>query len=238
MLKIAFATVCTDGYVKYLEVFLKSILINNPGFNIPFYVISRCELLSEENCEKLLSIYGEIVFKYVNPEIYIRNGKGNVRFYSVETFNISGYDKLIYFGSDVLCLGDITELYKIKIKDKNLVAMTREIRRINTYNNNCMIIKGDLACPEIHNELLTTKHDLTHAQYGTDQKLYSIFFKNKIQDLDYKWNVLVSEVTEADIDFNEIKFLHYIYKPDFEEGMKMLQPKLIDLWNEYRGRAL
>jgi lipopolysaccharide biosynthesis glycosyltransferase len=225
---MAFATVCTDGYVKYLKAFLRSIQAYNPLFNIPFYVISSTDKLSQDSMNELRKEYNNIVFKGINEANYEKHGKANCRYWSIEAFTIGGYDKVIYFGCDVICMGDIRELYDM---DVETVAMTREQRRQATFNNNCMIINGKLCEDDTYIDLLRADYSDDTTVYGTDQKVYTLYFKDKIQELEQKWNVLVSE---SDLILKEdIKFLHYIYKPDHPQGKPQLHQWQIDKYEEY-----
>lgn len=230
-MKIAFATTCTDIYAEYLRVFLKSIIKNNHNFDIPVYVFTNSESLSEENRIKLLSTYEKIIFHEVNHDTYETFSKGNVKYYSIECFRLPAeFDKVVYFGCDVLCLRTISPLLQVceEIED---IGMTREKRR-PCFNNNCMIIDRKHINADTYYQLIEADYSKIDT-YGTDQKLFNCYFAGKIKEIQHKFNVLVTEVNE--IKEQDIIFLHYIHKPLSEKGRKNLSQKQINLWESYRN---
>jgi lipopolysaccharide biosynthesis glycosyltransferase len=226
---IAFATVCTDGYEKYLAAFLRSLKAKNKGINVPFYVITTEDKLCKLSRTMLSKIYPNIIFNHVDEDKYFFNNKANVRYYSIDLFKIKGYEKVIYFGCDVICMDSISELFSIQVDN---IAMTREQRRQETFNNNCMIVNGSLCNDETYYALLTADYSENDRVYGTDQKVYTLYFDGKIRELPQKWNTLVSE-SEL-IEKEEIKFLHYIYKPDRDDSTLNLHQWQIDEYNKYK----
>jgi lipopolysaccharide biosynthesis glycosyltransferase len=230
-MNIGFATVCTDGYVKLLQVFLHSILKHNPDFKHPFYIFTDKEKLTADNEKALKSVYSNVVFKYPDKQKYINHNKGDIKYFSLESFNLD-HDFIIYLGCDVLCLKKLDVLYDLLNtldKHETFIGMTKEKRRVNTFNNNCMIIPKVFLNKGIYNKLLgyECKDDTI---YGTDQKLFYGFFKKNVIEIDQLFNTLVSEAEY--IDFNEILFLHYIYKPT-NDNTKMLKPYLLKIWKKY-----
>jgi lipopolysaccharide biosynthesis glycosyltransferase len=183
--------------------------------------------LSKESRNKILSIYDKVKFKDVDGDLYVKNKKENIKYYSIECFNLKGYDKVIFQGADMLCLNSIDDLVNYECD----LGMIREKRRPTSFNNGNMIVGKKYINNKVYNELLKADYS-EYKNFGVDQKLYNLYFKDKITETPQKFNTLVSEVDF--LEFEEIIFLHYIFKPIYKEGQERLTQKLIDIWTKYK----
>ena len=101
-MKLAISATCSDGYVIFLDHLIKSILRHNPEFNKDFLIF--CDgRLRKENRKYLTGLYKGFIFKDVDYNLYQEYGKSDMRFYSLECFNQRGYDRIIFWGADMLC---------------------------------------------------------------------------------------------------------------------------------------
>ncbi len=233
-MKIAVSTTCSDGYVIFLEHFIKSILKNNSKFEYDF-VIFCDQRLSEQNRNLLLSIYKGFKFHHASYTLYQDKQKAHMKYFSIEMFNLPGYDRVIYWGSDMLCNGSLHELFQVA-KDIGGVAMPREKRRYSSpcpFNNGSMIIGNKYIANDTYEKLLD--FDNNKPPYNlSDQKLYNNFFKEEIEEIDQKFNVLVSELEF--IEWDDMLILHYFHKPTSDTGRRFLNDfdqRLLPLWREY-----
>ncbi len=233
-MNIAVSTTCSDGYVIFLEHFIKSILENNPDFDKDFLIY--CDpRLSQLNRSSLKSLYSNFKFIDINYDLYQKKSKPHMKYYSIECFNQKDYDKVIYWGSDMLCKGNLDELFEVAESVEG-IAMPKEIRRSTCqcpFNNGSMIIDKSLINTNTYNALLG--FDNNKPPYNLiDQKLYNNFFDGRIKEISIKFNTLISEIQF--IDWQKIIILHYIYKPTVNASIKQLNnvdPKLYKLWREY-----
>lgn len=231
-MKIAVSTTCSDGYVIFLDHFIKSILKHNPGFDKDFLIYCDARL-KQSNRNLLSELYSGFKFVDVDYTLYQNNNKSDMKFYSIECFQQT-YDRIIYWGSDMLCLKPLDELFKIA-EDIEGIAMPKERRRGGTlpYNNGSMIIGKECLNKKTYAGLLGFNTD-THRSHLKDQKLYNLFFKDKIKEIHQKYNVLVSELDF--IEWDEILLLHYIYKPVQKietDQLKNCGHNLLKLWRAY-----
>jgi lipopolysaccharide biosynthesis glycosyltransferase len=233
-MKIAVSTTCSDGYVIFLEHFIKSILEHNPKFEYDYYVFCDARL-SQKNRENLLSIYKNFKFQSVDYSIYQDKQKAHMKYYSIEMFNIPGYDRIIYWGADMICKNSLHDLFQVA-KDIDGVAMPKEKRRNTSpcpFNNGSMIIGKKYIANGTYQKLLNF-NNMVSPYNLTDQKLYNRFFDKKIEEIDQKYNVMVSELEF--IKWDDILILHYFHKPTTNIGRKALNEfdkRLVLLWREY-----
>jgi len=225
-MKIAVSTTCSDGYVVLLDHLIKSVLKHNPKFNKDFLIF--CDgRLRKENRDYLKKLYKKFKFVDCEWETYEKNYKGSIKYYSIESFALPNYDRVIYWGSDMLCMKSLDELFEVA-ETIGGIAMPKE-RRSGMYNNGSMIIGKEYLNVATYGNLLG--FDIGkfpgHLQ---DQKLYNFFFKD-VQEIDLKFNTLVSETDF--ISKNEIVLLHYIYKPTQEYAREFIPDWAIKEWEQY-----
>lgn len=231
--KIAFTTTCSNGYAIFLDHLIKSILKFNHDFNIDFYIFCDARL-NEHNRIHLKSLYKNFVFKDIDFSVYEQNYKGSIKYYSMECFRLTGYDRVIYFGADMLCLKSLKELLDIAQTDID-IAMPKEKRRggFLPFNNGAMIIGNKYLNEDTFNKLMRYNSVDLPGQL-TDQKLYNYYFSGQIQEISQKFNTLISELDF--ITYNEILLLHYIYKPTTELGRRHIREQEIKEWEQYDNK--
>ena len=228
-MKIAVSTTCSDGYSIFLDHHIKSILKHNPDFNKPYYVFCDARLC-ETNRKHFLKLYPGFIFKDIKFEEYEKNYKESIKYYSMEAFQLSEYDRVVYWGTDMLCLKSLNPLWEL-CEQPIKIAMTKERRRgaFLPYNNGGMIIGSELLNESTYNNLMGYDIDSKDGKLK-DQKLYNYFFMGQITEIPLKFNTLVSEVDF--ISWDEIIMLHYIFKP-YMDGINRLTDKQIKVWREY-----
>lgn len=236
-MKVALACTCSTGYVFFLKVLLKSILVNNPGKDYPFFVfhhmiglIDGIHALHPDDKKELEAIYPDIVFVSIDPDFYAENNKG-IKYYSLEAFGLEGFDRVIYFGADMINLKPLDEM----IDFPGDLCLTREKRRPDTFNNGGMIIDKKYLSHDLKNELIAYQQSWSQA-YGTDQALINQFFNGKITEAPQRFNTLV---TEADLlPIETVVNLHYIIKPTTHDFLRRCHVRYLDIWQDYQKRSV
>lgn len=207
-MKIGFFISTTENYEYLGTTLLKSILVNNPKFTYDFNVIVN-KNFSIKNRENMLNIY-PVIFREYDPEIYVKYNKMKPQYRSIEMFQYDEYDRIIFTGADVLCVNSINDMVE-RAKSIKCIGMGKEKRRADMFSNGTMLINKSCLGKKTYMQLL--KADYKHIKmFGTDMKLYNCFFKGRIEQIEYKYNSLNSEI----IKYEELKnmiFYHYVHKP-------------------------
>ena len=140
---------CDDNYVPYLSVVLQSLTEHaGSGNNYDIVIIENGvepynqKLLTETyaggnvsirfyNVSDVYEKYKEMFYShgYYTPTVYFR-------FFIPEIF--AHYEKVLYLDSDLICLRDIADLYRVDIGG-NLLGAVRDVEYARIYNENCEI---------------------------------------------------------------------------------------------------
>jgi len=102
-MKIAVACSLSNSHIIFLDHLVKSVLEHNPDFDYDWLIFCRDVdntykySLSKQNKEYLLSLYPKFKFVYVNLDDYVKYNKGEVIYYSIELFNQTKYDRVIFW---------------------------------------------------------------------------------------------------------------------------------------------
>jgi len=214
------------GYIELATTLLKSILKNNPGFDLDFYVITN-DSFKEEWKAEFNKIYDKVKFWVVDEELYHKSSKYNVRYYSIECFNLP-VDRVIFTGADVLCLNSLDDLLALTCD----MGMGREKRRPEQFSNGTMVIGKKYINKETYRSLLAADFKHVKGIHGSDMKHYNCFFKGQITEIEHRFNVTTTEV-----DFTPLSkavFLHFVYKTNASR----ITPEVLALWKSYRDLKL
>jgi len=103
-------TVCNDRYLPGLLVFLHSFKKHHSEWQYPFKVYHRDDL-SERSKDQLKVVYPDLTFEYIeDPKFY---GK-DAHYMCLLPFKEFNYEQVIFLDCDMLCLGPINSLFKVK----------------------------------------------------------------------------------------------------------------------------
>ena len=121
MKDILLTTVCNDEYVLGAQVMLYSMKKNIKNLDrcdFKIYYNDTIAPLSEENKESFRKIIPNIIIEHVDKECYLnskippeRNEGSKAAYLTLESFNETEYNKVILFDVDMLCIGDISDLF-------------------------------------------------------------------------------------------------------------------------------
>lgn len=111
-------TVCTPPFLPGAMVMLRSFLDHNSWFQGDIVVLTDEVTPEMDTC--LTEIY-PVSFRLIGEDL-LRNATEvrkavtdrlivEARFFAMELFGVSGYDKLLYLDSDILVRGDVSELF-------------------------------------------------------------------------------------------------------------------------------
>lgn len=226
---------CDDNFAKFTIVSIKS-LIDNADKSKYYRIHILNSGISEENrriATQMASDHFEIVFIDVNEYLESINDKLPLRdYYSKTTYYrmfiaemFPEYDKALYLDSDMIILGDVSELYETDVEGFYVAACHEQvmiqvdtygeyvekvlgISRYNYFNAGMILIN----CEEFRNNKVLDKFiDLIHTYsfvVTQDEDYLNVICHNKILFLDQTWNSEVfGEMVKKEED---ISIFHYI----------------------------
>lgn len=226
--KICLATVTTDAFVPGTLVMLHSFLKHNPWFQGDMVIIH--DKLDRTSRDYFIRCFDRVRFIPVSaslkqrlqdlitvqPELAARQA----RFYSLEIFRLTGYDKVLFCDSDLLFRHSVDELFNFKQpliccgdgayyrgNARHAVSFTeigqtdRETSNpaqtnllSNTFNVGLLRIDGSLLQEEHYIGLLTLLSNTTWQQVETghtDQVLYNRYFARQQTLVSCTYNYLM-----------------------------------------------
>ena len=119
-MKIAIVTVSNDAFLKGTLVLASSIYEQNEWFDGDFLVIDAG--LSDSSIKTLdVFQYIKLIKPTTNIKLRVKElvrhipsyVKSQARFFSLETFNLKEYDKILFLDSDMMCLGNLEDLFQL-----------------------------------------------------------------------------------------------------------------------------
>jgi hypothetical protein len=238
-MKTCFATVATAKYIQYAQVGLHSIK-ENSGFDIPCYVFCIDQTGADGTEEKsftdthtindkmddLRILYGDkLIFQKIDYHTYVSRGKKTPHYWSHEAFHLKEYDRVIFFDVDIICLKSLTDLPEVDL------GMTWEVPR-NQWYAGFFVIGKKYITDETYGGVLT--HTQNPKTWGHDQAVYNEYFKKEqVTKLDLKYNMVTPARGKPALNLENVRLLHYIFKPDSTGGLKRLPDNLYRKWYDY-----
>ncbi|NOS67615.1 MAG: hypothetical protein HOO67_04605 [Candidatus Peribacteraceae bacterium] len=236
------ATVLNDPFVEYFCVLLYSIKKHNPHFNLPVKILHSKKLspLSKENQDRIRNLYPNVEFILVDEEpvkrfFLVTPIRLHPALLKLEIFNLRGYDRVIFLDSDMLCLGDLSNLFNLDVPFAACPAgKNRELkerlangfhRRIG-FNSGVMVIGKEHLDGRTYHALLTSP--LKPCPTADQDILMRYFRWKKIYCLDHHYNYHAQFFWKG--DEKDVKILHYAGKKPLEEPE---EPRM-KVWFEYQ----
>lgn len=221
---ICLCTVTSEGFIPGTRVLFHTFLKHNPWFEGDLVVITDHV---DTNMEHSLSVFSKVVF---HPPDDILKRKLEVlslelpvlvprirRFYSLELFNLIGYDKIIFFDSDMLVTGDFSDILKgegpiaacsdMPLQSKRMVRDRITFRRIGpekilegqpilrgTFNAGMMVITPEFMTNGAYSGLLELVSPAVFSNvrtHNTDQVALNLFFDGQATILSPLFNMPV-----------------------------------------------
>jgi lipopolysaccharide biosynthesis glycosyltransferase len=190
-MKTVCAGVLTSDYIKGAETFFKSLIYNNPKFNLTFYIFSN----DETKLLCLKKIYSKIIFKkyntsnYKNIKIFNKHRSWNYDvFAKLEMFKLK-HEKVIYFDFDILVNGKINNLIKEKCSfgacqiDYNFNKDITSNK--NYFNAGVLVIGKKYLNLETYQKLLEL---CLQQEWPGNELLLNVFFNTNVFFINNKYN--------------------------------------------------
>ena len=243
---ILVTTVCNDKYIDGLLVLLLSIVKNNKNFNYHLKIYYQ-EDFSEENKEKVRKIYSNVEFEDVKEDFYRNVYKW---FMCLCAFKEYKYKRVVFIDSDMICLGDLSEIINAKIygigicPDINFNIFNNfwlTLPKFYDFNTGLMVIDKEYLNPQFYSKLLEYSKKQPDAHLGDQTILNRILLGSWITYLPSKYNCKRNIFYNLDYNlYNNPKIIHFCggNKPFLETKEKMYSTKicknLIDEYFKYR----
>ena len=234
----AISLVKSTAFFKYLIAMLESIL-QNGGTKYPLVIFY--DYLADIYRDSIKKIWNDVDFQQIDVEKYYKYKKSAPGWYCLEAFNLKGYDRVVNIDIDFICLDNIQALFERPV---DYIGMVRE--KTGIFNGGLTVIDEKVLNSSAYTDLLTCDHETVELpgsnrnDYSKDQKLYNWYFDGKITEFDRKYNFLISDIEHQE----DIRLLHYIYKPFYKTGRKQLQElseghdiDLLGIFEKYYNQA-
>jgi lipopolysaccharide biosynthesis glycosyltransferase len=242
------ATVLNNDFVEYFLVFLHSIRKHNPWFKLPiiiFYSQLR-SALSTHNQTRIRKAYKQVEFREVDESKYEHFKKDTPErllpaLFKLETFGIKGHNRVIFLDADMLCLGDISQLFTSDIdfgavpagKDRDVKErVANTFRRRVGFNSGVMVIGEKYLNDRTYESLFRYKSGPC-----ADQDVLNRFFRfRKVYCFPHQYNYHAQFFWNGK-NTDDVRILHFagekpLEKPElprmkvwFEEKEEMEQKK-------------
>ncbi len=241
--KVCLVTITSPNFVPGTLVMLYSFLKYNGWFKGDILIYAYD--LSEEDRAclqrfpnvKFIEPFSEVVER-VEAILKVRPGLAYKKmvFYSLNLFNLKGYDKYFYIDSDAFFHGSIEELTKMKhglmcckdfaaykgfAKDGDTFELVRDTDRggnlwFRTFNAGIFFLDKALVNAEVYKSLLDLLDPALYQGLGrptTDQFLLNHFFRNDYHILpgiyNYRVNIAGHIQKQEGFEFEDAKIFHF-----------------------------
>lgn len=255
----ALVTVTDEKYFAGTQVLFYSFLKHHPNYKGHFVVIHddlpqqlQKELATQfsvqfEQVSKTLK--SKLIELAINcPQISNRLQ----RFWSLELFRLTDYKKVLFLDSDILCKGNLYELLSLKdefsavadlsyYREKGRDRLSFELKSSNqeaaslkkTFNAGVILLNQKENPSEVYTGLLNLLNSNVFEKVSsghTDQYLLNIYFENKVNWLDARYNYILREekfiIDKTGIPPHKAILWHYIRNPKPWNLKRLLKNRL------------
>jgi lipopolysaccharide biosynthesis glycosyltransferase len=270
----AVTTILNDSFAEYFYVFVTSFLEHNRWFDGDIIIMHNDDFsfLSNKNINKISKLYSNIIFRkiettkdylYVIKEFKNRVNPAFHRFtasiLTIETFNITGYDKILYLDADTLVINDIKELFLAKsdivvTNDTSDYITTNQIKLANDSNSQLKLNGGFLLVDKEFNQKsdhvmnIFSEFDKIPDITFLDQSILNYYLKRyEVLFINANYNLLKRCFNDSKKELlkkydKNIKIIHYVgEKPwqikqkDFEKSYTEIEKFWLNSYNKCKG---
>lgn len=236
-----------NNYAPYLVVALKSLLANaSKDYFYKIHVLTSN--MSDDNKLVLLrelTFNSSIEFINLSKETEAIKDKFHLRdYYSIDTYYrffiadlFPEYDKVIYLDSDIIVLGDISDLYFYNISNYLLGVVQEQVMAHNECFSDYVEKALGVKCKNYFNAGILLMNSKLFRLYNIQSKFFklmgrfkfrvtqdedylNVICKDKVKYLDLGWNKMPFE--ETGFDDVDLKIIHYTlgWKPWHYENVR------------------
>jgi len=209
----AFISFVDRLYLRGFCVLLKSLVLNSAHLNQDYIVLH--DGLEDTEKELISSIYPNVVFRRVEKDAYssiIRGDKENYlyekAYYSLESFRIGGYQKLIYLDCDMVIVDDISDLFLVT---GPLAAVEQFYHNDGgkKLNSGLLVIDQSLCDGRFFAELMEIAHSGQYELDKHDQGLLNARLNGNFERISWRYNAVKRRLASIKAIPAGIKVLHF-----------------------------
>jgi hypothetical protein len=214
------ATVASDSFTEYVVVLLDSIRRHNPWFaRLPLRVFWSPQLapLSPGNQERVRQAHPPTTFVSVDGAAYERHRRETpprlmAALLTLEAFGIRDADRVVFLDADMVCLGDVTDLFTLDVDLAGCPTGSNRAAKeesAGTFRRRIRVNTGVLV---IGKRYLTDATQRRLAQYQSgpfaDQDVLNRFLRGRsVYCLDHRFNYHAEFFWRG--DETDVRLLHY-----------------------------
>lgn len=233
-------TSLTDDYVVAWHPFILSLRESNPWFDYDFVILDLG--LSDETKDYLCEYYDKIIFKKPHKENYAKVNFSKTAaslqqtFYKLDIFALYDYDLVVSADTDLLVLGDISELFDQDEEFSACPSFRENPPRLDRSINSGVFVITNLNDKKYHDLIKIAEPGFSMP----DQTAINRYFTGNINYLPKKYNVEKRmQHSPLAMPIDEIAVLHYVGSKPWNMQQKKSEweyQDLYQLWWEYYDR--
>ncbi|MDD4736020.1 MAG: glycosyltransferase [Kiritimatiellae bacterium] len=232
-----------DKFIDYFEVFFHSLKKHNTWLKCPLIVIWSKNLspLSEESRKRIETIWPDVRYHEVDEDQYrvflVQTPEHMLpALFTLECFSLHDWDKVVFFDVDMLCLGDVSELFKTEVPFGVCPSgggRTRKQRLAGGYhlrfglNSGVLVLGRKFRSQEVYNSFFSHK-----GGDKADQDVLEHYFRWKpVYCFDHKYNYQSQFFWDEYGAVDDVRILHYAG----EKPLAHPQEARMKPWINYRN---
>lgn len=236
-------TVVNDKFIDYFEVFFHSLKTHNPWLNCPLTVVWSKKLspLSDESRKRIESIWPVVRYHEVDETRYrvflVQTPEHMLpALFTLECFNMPEWDKVVFFDADMLCLGDVSELFKTDVAIGICPSGNDRIRKHRLaggwhiragMNTGVLVLGKKYRNQEVYEKLFTYKS----GQVADQDVLDNYFRWRPVYCFDHKYNYHAQFFWDEYGEMDDVRILHYAGAKPLEHPKEQRMQQ----WFHYRN---
>lgn len=209
--RIAFASFVDENYLPGFLVLLRSLALSNPSVCEDFVVLY--DDLRPGSIAKIRELHPRIVLRPVNAERYDTYAKGDqdnylVRkaYFILDIFRLREYDTIITLDTDMVVLGDLGELLKLR---EGLAAVPQFFYGQHKLNSGLLVIQREYLSDEFCAKIDATGRSGDYELDKHDQGILNAVLDGDFVHLDARYN-FVKRRLSGDLPVPEdVSILHF-----------------------------
>lgn len=234
--RVAFASYVDENYLPGFLVLLRSLVLSNPGVCEDFIVLHDDDL-RPTSVSAIRRLHPRVVLRRVDSDHYDTFAKGDTENYLVskayfllDAFRIRDYDTVITLDTDMVVLGDISELLTLRT---GLAAVPQFLHGQHKLNSGLLVIQREYLTDEFCARLDAVGRAGSYELDMHDQGILNAVLDGDFRRLDPKYNFVKRRLSGAGHLPEEVAILHFTgrHKPwtGGEVGYTQAEKK----WHEY-----